>query len=67
MQLYPEVQKKAQEELNNVIGRDVLPTVADRSRLVYLNAIIKETNRWHPGVAVGLPHRTTEDEVYKGL
>lgn len=32
---YPEVQKKAQEELDRVIGRDRLPTVEDEKNLPY--------------------------------
>lgn len=30
--LFPDVQKKAQEELDKVVGRERLPTLADRSR-----------------------------------
>ena len=36
MSLYPEVQKKAQEELDRVIGRDRLPELDDRDSLPYI-------------------------------
>lgn len=39
---YPEVQKRAQDELDQVVGRDRLPTVEDEKNLPYCHAIIKE-------------------------
>jgi hypothetical protein len=39
---YPDVQRKAQEELDLVVGRDRLPTVEDEKNLPYCHAIIKE-------------------------
>lgn len=47
MKLYPEVQAKAQAELDRVVG-DRLPTAADKESLPYLNAVLRETVRWHP-------------------
>ena len=38
----PEVQRKAQEELDQVCGAHRPPTWADRSRLPYINCIMKE-------------------------
>ena len=46
MVLYPEVQKRAQDELDQVVGVDVLPTFDDRLNLPYINAIVKETLRY---------------------
>lgn len=34
--IYPEVQRKVQEELDDVIGRDKLPTLQDEQNLPYL-------------------------------
>lgn len=50
MALHPDVQVRAQEELDAVIEADRLPTMADRSdeQLPYLKAVIKETMRWSP-------------------
>ncbi|KAF9559108.1 cytochrome P450 [Agrocybe pediades] len=64
---YPEAQKKAQAELDAVIGSDRLPTFADRPSLPYIEAIFKETLRWGVPVPLNLPHRLMEDDVYKGM
>ncbi|PVI03088.1 cytochrome P450 [Periconia macrospinosa] len=66
MLLFPDVQKKAQEELDRVIGSDRLPVSADISRLPYIEAIMKETHRWHPILPMGIPHSSTEEDVYRG-
>ena len=44
--LYPEVQRRAQAQIDSVISRDRLPTFEDRSRLPYIEAICKELLRW---------------------
>ena len=38
----PEWQRKAQEEIDPVVGKHRLPTFSDRENLPYINAIIKE-------------------------
>lgn len=53
MQLYPEVQRKAQEEIDRVVGNDRLPTIADRPNLPYIEALIKEVLRWNPVAPLG--------------
>jgi cytochrome P450 len=63
MMVFPDVQKKAQEELDRVIGGGRLPTSADKGTLPYIDAIVKETHRWHPVLPMGLPHLTTQDDV----
>lgn len=66
MGIYPEVQKKAQEELDRVLGPNRLPRFEDRSNLPYIEAIVKEALRWHPVAPMGIPHMSTEDDVYEG-
>ena len=39
---FPEVQKKAQEEMDRVVGNDRAPTIEDVEHLPYIQAIIKE-------------------------
>ena len=46
MSLYPEVQRKVQEELDRVVGPDRLPEFWDHDNLVYLRATMLETMRW---------------------
>ena len=66
MALYPAVQKKAQEELDAVVGSERLPGLSDRPSLPYVNALIKELFRWHPVSIIGLPHRVVDDDEYNG-
>ncbi|KAI0674473.1 CyP450 monooxygenase [Trametes maxima] len=63
---FPEVQAKAQAELDAVVGPERLPHFDDRPSLPYIDALVKECLRWHVVVPLSLPHRTTEDEVYNG-
>ncbi|KAI0938473.1 hypothetical protein AcV5_000150 [Taiwanofungus camphoratus] len=66
MMCYPEAQKKAQREIDAVIGNDRLPTLADRERLPYVNALCWEVFRWNPVVPQGVPHRLVEDDIHAG-
>lgn len=45
MILYPEAQRKAQEELDRVVGRDRLPEFSDEESLPYITAMMKEVLR----------------------
>ncbi|KAF8173842.1 cytochrome P450 [Mycena galopus ATCC 62051] len=65
--LHPAVQKRAQDEIDAVVGVERMPTIEDMPRLPFVRALIKETLRWHPPVPLSLPHRTAEDDVYKGF
>ena len=46
MCLHKSAQRKAQEEINKVIGSDRLPTFADMADLPYVGACVKETLRY---------------------
>lgn len=48
MNIYPDVMKKAQEELDRVVGRDRVPTFDDKANLPYFRAMVKEILRWRP-------------------
>ncbi|TFK86471.1 cytochrome P450 [Polyporus arcularius HHB13444] len=67
MTLYPEVQARAQQEIDAVIGRDRLPTFDDRKRLPYLSNVVKEAFRWKPSVMLCVPHTTISDDEYRGM
>jgi cytochrome P450 len=47
MTLFPEVQKKAQAEIDVVVGNDRLPSFSDRTQLPYVEALAMEVLRWH--------------------
>ncbi|KAM5539417.1 hypothetical protein V8D89_006869 [Ganoderma adspersum] len=66
MALHPDEQKKAQAELDAVVGPSRLPNLNDMDKLPYVNAVIKETLRWHVPTPLGLPHVTTLDDEYAG-
>jgi hypothetical protein len=46
MLLYPDVQAKAQAELDAVVGRDRLPDYSDRGNLPYVNSVILVTDAY---------------------
>ncbi|PPQ65419.1 hypothetical protein CVT24_011500 [Panaeolus cyanescens] len=66
MTLYPQVMKKAQAELDAVVGSHRLPDFTDQAALPYISAMVKETMRWHLPANLGLPHMATEDDEYNG-
>jgi hypothetical protein len=54
MTLYPEVQRKAQAEIDRVIGNSRLPDYSDQDELPYVDAVLKEVLRWHPVTPLGM-------------
>ena len=52
--LFPQVQRRAQAELDVVVGRDRLPTFDDRPRLPYIEALCKELMRWQMVTPTGM-------------
>ncbi|OQO10660.1 hypothetical protein B0A48_03958 [Cryoendolithus antarcticus] len=60
MVLHPEIQKKAQAEIDAVTG-DRIPDDSDYDRLPYVMAVIKEVQRWRPITGIGVPHQLSED------
>lgn len=66
MILHPEVQKRAQEEIDRVVGSDRLPGYEDRENLPYVEAVAKEALRYFPVVPVGTVHKTEDEIFYKG-
>ncbi|KAI0258891.1 cytochrome P450 [Gloeopeniophorella convolvens] len=63
---YPEVQRKAQAEIDRVVGTSRLPDFTDHDALPYVDAVLKETLRWHPIVPLAVPHYTTQSDIYDG-
>ncbi|KAF4597792.1 hypothetical protein EYR40_008259 [Pleurotus pulmonarius] len=65
MVLHPVCQQIGQEEVDRVVGRDRLPTFEDRDSLPYIDCVIQEVLRWHPVTPLGIPHRSTHDDIYR--
>ncbi|KAG1745498.1 cytochrome P450 [Suillus paluster] len=63
---YPDVQQRAQAEIDSVVGSDRLPTFEDRRSLPYVESVLREVFRWHPIVPLGVPHATSSDDIYEG-
>uniref|UniRef100_A0A8D0GK87 Cytochrome P450 family 2 subfamily D member 113 n=1 Tax=Sphenodon punctatus TaxID=8508 RepID=A0A8D0GK87_SPHPU len=66
MVLYPDIQKKAQKEIDNVIGRDRPPTMEDQVNLPYTNAVIHEIQRYGDILPGALPHMAYQDTEIQG-
>jgi cytochrome P450 len=58
---HPTIMKKAQEELDTIVGRARPVLMSDLPNLIYLQAIIKENFRLHPAFPLGVPHSNTKD------
>ncbi|XP_002988182.2 cytochrome P450 71A1 [Selaginella moellendorffii] len=61
----PHILKKAQEEMDRVVGRDRVVDESDLPNLPYLECIVKEALRLHPSVPI-LRHESIEDCVVAG-
>nr|GAT53684.1 predicted protein [Mycena chlorophos] len=62
----PEALKKAQEEIDRVVGPDRLPDWDDEPNLPYVVACIKESMRWHNVTPIAIPHYLNVEDEYKG-
>ena len=67
MASHPEVQRRAQVELDTVVGPSRLLDFDDAPSLPYITAIMKECMRWRIVLPLGLMHRSTEDDEYRGF
>ncbi|KAF8880394.1 cytochrome P450 [Infundibulicybe gibba] len=67
MAINPDVQQKAQEEIDTVIGNERLPEPRDRPSLRYVEALFREVMRWRPVFPLGVPHTSTDDDIHKGF
>jgi len=66
MALYPEVQRRAQAELDSVTSLKRLPDFSDMPNLPYIGALVKELLRWQPVTPLAVVHRAIEDDEYRG-
>jgi len=67
MVLHPDIVRKAQEEIDTVVGQDRLPDFSDKPYLPYICAIIEEVMRCYPITPSAVAHRLMADDVYEGM
>ena len=65
MTLHPAALHALQAELDAVVGPSRLPTFTDIPSLPRVRATVKETLRWRPVTAGGVPHMLTKDDIYQ--
>ncbi len=56
---YPDVQRKAQQEIDGLVGEDRSPLWSDYAKLPYVSQIVKETMRWRPVTPLAFPHASS--------
>ncbi|KAL4267769.1 cytochrome P450 family protein [Pleurotus pulmonarius] len=66
MTRHTDEQIQAQIELDNVLGFGHLPTLSDRNRLPYVEALFTEVMRMYTLGPTGIPHAVTEDDIHDG-
>jgi cytochrome P450 len=64
MVLYPGALLKPQNEVDEVV-KEKLPRFEDIPKLCRVRAVVKETLRWRPVTAGGVPHQLVKDDIYE--
>ncbi|KAK7793940.1 hypothetical protein R5R35_007703 [Gryllus longicercus] len=63
---HPEVLRRCQKELDEVVGQCRLPTLDDRPNMPFIEATLRETMRFNTLLPMGLPHLALEDTTLGG-
>ncbi|KAM9442211.1 cytochrome P450 2M1-like [Salvelinus alpinus] len=61
---YPDIQEKVQKEIDEVIGSNRVPTVDDRHKMPYTDAVIHEIQRSMSLAPISFPHQMTRDTTF---
>ncbi|XP_023421132.1 cytochrome P450 2D17-like [Cavia porcellus] len=67
MILHPDVQRRVQQEIDEVIGQGRRPEMADQARMPFTNAVIHEVQRFGDIIPINLPHMATRDIEVQGF
>ncbi|XP_049627717.1 cytochrome P450 2D14-like [Suncus etruscus] len=67
MILHPDVQRRVQQEIDEVIGQARPPEMGDQACMPYTMAVIHEVQRFGDIVPLGVPHMTSRDIEIQGF
>ncbi|XP_025770635.1 cytochrome P450 2B11-like [Puma concolor] len=63
---YPHVTERVHKEIDQVIGPHRLPSLDDRAKMPYTDAVIYEIQRFSDLFPIGAPHMVTKDTHFRG-
>ncbi|XP_032992168.1 cytochrome P450 2C16-like [Lacerta agilis] len=66
MTMYPHIQEKVQQEIDEVVGANRTPNMEDRVRLPFTNAVIHEILRYELNSVDPIPHMMTQHTDFRG-
>ena len=66
MAMYPDIQRRVQDEIDSVVPKGGLPSLQDRSKLVYTEAVMFEVLRWAAILPFAVLHVVSETFDYQG-
>nr|ALF38168.1 CYP2D50 [Equus caballus] len=67
MILHPDVQRRVQQEIDEVIGQARRPEMGDQARMPFTMAVVHEVQRFGDIAPVGAPHMTSRDIEVQGF
>ncbi|KAM6162466.1 cytochrome P450 2D17-like isoform 2-T2 [Erethizon dorsatum] len=67
MILHPDVQRRVQQEIDEVIGQGRRPEMGDQARMPFTNAVIHEVQRFGDIIPMNLPHMASRDIEVQGF
>ncbi|XP_046502602.1 LOW QUALITY PROTEIN: cytochrome P450 2D14-like [Equus quagga] len=67
MILHPDVQRRVQQEIDEVIGQTRRPEMGDQAHMPFTMAVVHEVQRFADIVPLGVPHMTSRDVEVQGF